>query len=48
MPIVVRDYNWEETEKTVFISVPLKGVQSAKVDVFSTDEYIKVSILHPD
>ena len=43
MPIVIKDYTWEETESTIFITVPLKGVKTQKVDVFSTEEYIKVA-----
>lgn len=43
MPIQVKDYAWEETEETVLISVPLKGVPSNRVDVFSVDDYIKAS-----
>ena len=42
MPIQVKDYTWEETEETVLISVPLKGVPSNRVDIFSVDDYIKV------
>lgn len=42
MPIQVKDYAWEETEEIVLISVPLKGVPSNRVDVFSVDDYIKV------
>ncbi|XP_067934540.1 dynein axonemal assembly factor 4-like [Watersipora subatra] len=43
MPIVIKDYNWEETPTTVAINVPLKGVKKNKVDIFSTDEFLKVS-----
>lgn len=43
MPIIVKDYTWQETEGEVIISLPLKGVSSNKVDIFSTDQYIKVS-----
>ncbi|KAI8482091.1 hypothetical protein Bbelb_401780 [Branchiostoma belcheri] len=43
MPITVKDYTWEETETSVFITVPLKGVQAKKTDIFSTDKYIKVN-----
>ncbi|XP_035664317.1 dynein assembly factor 4, axonemal-like [Branchiostoma floridae] len=43
MPITVKDYTWEETETSVFITVPLKGVQARKTDIFSTDKYIKVN-----
>ena len=45
MPLVVKDYLWEETPTTVAINVPLKGVKKHKVDVFSTDEFIKVKKL---
>ena len=43
MPLIVKDYVWEETEKTVFITVPLKGVKANKVDILSSEEYLKVS-----
>ena len=43
MPIQVKDYVWEETDETVSITVPLKGVPSNRVDIFSIDDYIKVS-----
>ena len=44
MPIIVRDYTWEQTDKMLFITVPLKGVKPQKVDLFSTEEYLKVGI----
>ncbi|OWF47556.1 dyslexia susceptibility 1 candidate gene 1 protein homolog [Mizuhopecten yessoensis] len=43
MPLAIRDYTWDETENAVFITVPLKGVKSHNVNIFSTEEYIKVS-----
>ncbi|KAK3586823.1 hypothetical protein CHS0354_020039, partial [Potamilus streckersoni] len=43
MPLAVNDFTWEETEKEVFITVPLKGVKTNKVDILSTEEYLKVS-----
>lgn len=43
MPIQVKDYVWEETDESVLIAVPLKGVPPNRVDVFSIDDYIKVS-----
>lgn len=43
MPLVVKDFSWEETEKMVFVTVPLKGVKAHKVDIFSSEEYLKVS-----
>jgi dyslexia susceptibility 1 candidate gene 1 protein len=42
MPIAVRDYEWEQTEKMLFITVPLKGVAKQKVDILSTESYIKI------
>jgi len=45
MPIAIKekDFTWSETEDEVNISVPLKGVKSAKADIYSTDFYIKVN-----
>lgn len=42
MPLIVKDYSWEETPTITGISIPLKGVKKEKVDIFSTDEFIKV------
>ena len=43
MPIAVKDYKWYETEKEVFLTLPLKGVKASKADIFTTSEYIKVN-----
>ncbi|XP_033125192.1 dynein assembly factor 4, axonemal-like [Anneissia japonica] len=43
MPITVKDYVWDETESSVHITIPLKGVKSSKADIFSTDDYLKVN-----
>ncbi|GFR58882.1 dyslexia susceptibility 1 candidate gene 1 protein homolog [Elysia marginata] len=43
MPLVVKDYSWEETDVMVWITVPLKGVKSNKVDITSCENYLKVS-----
>jgi len=43
MPIAVKDYSWEQTDESVFITVPLKGVVPHKVDILSADTYIKVA-----
>ena len=45
MPLIIKDYSWTQTESTVYINVPLKGTKAAKVDVVSTDEYLKVTSL---
>ncbi|XP_068169712.1 dynein axonemal assembly factor 4-like isoform X2 [Antennarius striatus] len=42
MPLMVSDYSWTQTESTVCISVDLKGHRADRVDVVSTDEYLKV------
>ncbi|XP_038562633.1 dynein assembly factor 4, axonemal isoform X1 [Micropterus salmoides] len=42
MPLLVTDYSWTQTDSTVYISVPLKGATVGKVDILSTDEYLKV------
>lgn len=34
---------WEETEAEVHITVPIKGNNSSKADLFSSDDYIKVN-----
>jgi hypothetical protein len=45
MPLIVRDYSWEETLETVVVTVPLNGVPAGKVDIYSNDVYIKVKEL---
>ncbi|KAK9517301.1 hypothetical protein VZT92_025184 [Zoarces viviparus] len=42
MPLLVTDYSWTQTDSTVCLSVPLKGARVGKVDIMSTDEYLKV------
>ncbi|XP_072242833.1 dynein axonemal assembly factor 4 [Leuresthes tenuis] len=42
MPLHVTDHTWTQTDSTVYISVPLKGATSGKVDIVSTDDYLKV------
>ncbi|KAF5891570.1 dyslexia susceptibility 1 candidate 1 protein, partial [Clarias magur] len=43
MPLVVSDHTWSQTDRAVFIRVPLKAVKPAKVSVMCTEEYLKVS-----
>ncbi|XP_035810673.1 dynein assembly factor 4, axonemal isoform X2 [Amphiprion ocellaris] len=43
MPLLVSDYSWTQNDSTVYINVPLKGAKAVKVDIVSTDEYLKVS-----
>ncbi|CAK8693863.1 unnamed protein product [Clavelina lepadiformis] len=43
MPIIVKDYQWSETDEKMFVQVPLKGVKQSKADIFCTEEFVKVS-----
>ncbi|MEQ2194717.1 hypothetical protein XENOCAPTIV_002023 [Xenoophorus captivus] len=42
MPLHVTDYTWSQTDSTIHLSVPLKGATVRKVDIVSTEEYLKV------
>lgn len=42
MPLLVKDYTWSENANEVIIDIPLKGTKK-KVDILSTDDYLKVS-----
>lgn len=42
MPILVKDYTWKETENLMTVTVPLKGVHMKILDIFITDDYLKV------
>ncbi|XP_039755794.1 dynein assembly factor 4, axonemal-like [Pararge aegeria] len=41
MPILVKDYSWIQSSTTVHIRVPLDPVYKEKVDLFTTDCYVK-------
>lgn len=45
MPIVIKDFNWSETEKIIDITIPLTNGRPSSMDVFSTSEYLKVKII---
>ncbi len=45
MPIFVKEFTWTETEKEVYIKIPLKGVNPKKVDIYYTDSFIKVNFV---
>jgi len=45
MPLLVKDYTWRQTETVVVIRVPLKGVPYSRVDIFSSNNYIKVCFI---
>lgn len=43
MPILVKDYTWIQTPKVISIRIPISPVNHEKVDVFTTDWYIKAN-----
>ncbi|XP_056428343.1 dynein axonemal assembly factor 4 isoform X2 [Hyla sarda] len=43
MPIIVKDYTWQQSDKEIFISVPLKGTAAGHSSVMCTERYIKAS-----
>eukprot|EP00106_Octopus_bimaculoides_P005017 XP_014772459.1 PREDICTED: dyslexia susceptibility 1 candidate gene 1 protein homolog [Octopus bimaculoides] len=43
MPVLVKDYEWEETETNILIKVALKGIHSSKAGVLTSREYLKVN-----
>ncbi|KAJ0178095.1 hypothetical protein K1T71_005918 [Dendrolimus kikuchii] len=42
MPVLVQDFIWTQTPKTVNIKIPLNSANHEKVDIFTTDSYVKV------
>lgn len=44
MPIFIKDFSWNQTEKLVIIQVSLKGVCLKNIDIFTSDKYLKVSV----
>ena len=44
MPVLVKDYTWSETDTEIVITVPLKGMKPSKVDIFSSEDYVKVRL----
>lgn len=43
MPILIKDFNWSQTEDEIIIRVPLKGVITSKVDFFIRENFVKIS-----
>ncbi|KAL3285217.1 hypothetical protein HHI36_019331 [Cryptolaemus montrouzieri] len=43
MPIVIKNYEWKQTDSSITIIVPLRGVHSSKVDIFYSKRYIKAN-----
>jgi HSP20 family molecular chaperone IbpA len=42
MPVIIRDVNWEETDANLVLHIPMKGAKANKLDVLSSDQYLKV------
>jgi hypothetical protein len=42
MPVIIRDINWEETDSNLVLHIPMKGAKASKVDILSSDQYLKV------
>jgi hypothetical protein len=42
MPVIIRDINWEETDTNLVLHIPMKGAKANKLDVLSSDQYLKV------
>lgn len=43
MPILVNDFKWKQTRTTVIITVPLHHIHQAKVNLYTSEKYIKAS-----
>lgn len=43
MPILVKDHTWIQSSKIISIRIPIKPVNHDKVDVFTTDWYVKAN-----
>lgn len=43
MPIIIKDFTWNQTENKIIIKIALRGVIEAKTDIFTTPKYMKVS-----
>lgn len=41
MPIIVKDFTWTQTATTINIRVPMSLVNHERVDLFTTDSYVK-------
>lgn len=43
MPVVVKSYKWHQTLENIVLKLPLNGIHSSKVDVFTSEKYLKVN-----
>lgn len=46
MPILIKDYNWSQTDNEIVVKVPLKGIHKHRtVDIFTYETFIKINCL---
>lgn len=45
MPLPFSNWSWTQSESTVYISLPVRGAAAGKVDIVSTEQYLKVKKL---
>lgn len=43
MPLNFSNWSWTQSESTVYIQLPLRGAAAGKVDIVSTERYLKVN-----
>ncbi|KAI8822538.1 uncharacterized protein EV422DRAFT_524364 [Fimicolochytrium jonesii] len=43
MPIIIKEYTWTESSTHVYLTIPLKGANPKKTDVYVNDVYVKVN-----
>jgi hypothetical protein len=42
MPIIIKDYNWDQNDKFVSLSLPLRGAKANNIDILNSRDYLKV------
>lgn len=46
MPILIKDYNWSQTDNEIVVKVPVKGIHKhPTVDIFTYETFIKINCL---
>lgn len=46
MTIIIKNFNWSQTDSKIVITVPIPRVSKSKTDIFVSSRYIKVSFEH--
>jgi hypothetical protein len=44
MPIIVKDFNWTQSESKLCISLPLKGTKASNLDIINSLDFVKVKL----